>query len=719
MNEQASVRRSVQSQSPSKKTWKNMVAGFAIVSVLLTIVGVFALSTFANNSTHTMSGNEVMTLNCDGVGFRVDRTTSTDMTITCRPRADEVVPTVAPTTAPIGSCDNLSGNVVANPGFDNNKSWSFHTNGAGNFSSVAGDGECGNAGRVKINSKGSNVQLYQANIALEPNTEYVLRFVAKSTSGNDLQVNLLKHTKDYRSYGLDNFDANLTSDWQQFEERFTTTGFSRPVANGRLQFWLAPYAKAGDQYWIDQVQLVKASEVAGTTPPNPNPNPEPEPTTAPIVQPPPAGNDGEYYVAKNGNDSNPGTKQSPFRSLQHAADVAQPGDTVFVRGGTYAETVAIKTSGTASKPITFMAFPGETPVIDGQYNLPEVPRGGWGDCNTTVSPQVCFHYEPMVEIAASHIVFSGFEVRRSLGRGIWVYSKHGRINNITIVNNSLYDNRNAGIKMMQVDNVLFDSNRVWHSSNYATHDRVATDLNWTHAVNALESTNVTYTNNEIFNNYGEGIGTGRGSNNITIKNNEIYDNQALNVYIHRTQNVTVEANEVYCTGNPNFLRGGSRPAGIVVNNEHNFDHLHRVNNAKVLHNYVVGCSKGFAMWAGGGRTKIGSSNVLVEFNTFVNQDASPGRQSALVFSIVPSAIDRNVIIRNNVMYQQEGDISYIAADDQLTLRGNMWSQQPPRSSQGSGDTYGEVELVNPNARVRPGQLDVSAYQLADGTMLGN
>src|SRR4051812_47760366 len=42
-----------------------------------------------------------------------------------------------------------------------------------------------------------------------------------------------------------------------------------------------------------------------------------------------------YYVATNGSDTNPGTLQAPFRSIQHVADIANPGDTIEVREGKY------------------------------------------------------------------------------------------------------------------------------------------------------------------------------------------------------------------------------------------------------------------------------------------------------------------------------------------------------------------------------------------------
>ena len=58
-----------------------------------------------------------------------------------------------------------------------------------------------------------------------------------------------------------------------------------------------------------------------------------------------------YYVATTGSNSNAGTSlASPFLTIQQAANVAQAGDNVYVRGGTYRETVTVPHSGTASAP---------------------------------------------------------------------------------------------------------------------------------------------------------------------------------------------------------------------------------------------------------------------------------------------------------------------------------------------------------------------------------
>jgi MYXO-CTERM domain-containing protein len=81
----------------------------------------------------------------------------------------------------------------------------------------------------------------------------------------------------------------------------------------------------------------------------------------------------EYYVATTGSDSNLGTKDSPFATLQKGADTAGPGDTVWIRGGTYKITtpktsgagIQLSKSGTSdTNRIKYWAYPGETPLFD-------------------------------------------------------------------------------------------------------------------------------------------------------------------------------------------------------------------------------------------------------------------------------------------------------------------------------------------------------------------
>ena len=70
-------------------------------------------------------------------------------------------------------------------------------------------------------------------------------------------------------------------------------------------------------------------------------------------------------AAPGAADSNPGTEQMPFKTVQQAADVAKPGDTVYVIAGKYDERIKVKAGGTKGSPVTFMAMPRRSATVGG------------------------------------------------------------------------------------------------------------------------------------------------------------------------------------------------------------------------------------------------------------------------------------------------------------------------------------------------------------------
>src|SRR5258705_11463224 len=77
----------------------------------------------------------------------------------------------------------------------------------------------------------------------------------------------------------------------------------------------------------------------------------------------------EYYVSAGGSDSNNGTSlDAPFLTIQKAARLTNPGDTVFVTNGTYGP-LSITRSGSASGGyVTYQAYPGHHPTINKSSN---------------------------------------------------------------------------------------------------------------------------------------------------------------------------------------------------------------------------------------------------------------------------------------------------------------------------------------------------------------
>lgn len=73
-----------------------------------------------------------------------------------------------------------------------------------------------------------------------------------------------------------------------------------------------------------------------------------------------------YYVSEvHGDDQNQGTKELPFKTIQKAADLALPGDTVFVREGIYRERVSPPRGGKEGSPIVYYAERHRNVVVKG------------------------------------------------------------------------------------------------------------------------------------------------------------------------------------------------------------------------------------------------------------------------------------------------------------------------------------------------------------------
>jgi hypothetical protein len=119
---------------------------------------------------------------------------------------------------------------------------------------------------------------------------------------------------------------------------FSASDNSNPMTNGRTYTYLVGTATA--------------------TTPTPTPTtttPTPTPTTTPTTSP--TQTTGQvYYVSPGGSDSNAGSANAPWHSIQTAAQRLKAGETAILLDGTYTEgQVQFANSGTAASPITIKA----------------------------------------------------------------------------------------------------------------------------------------------------------------------------------------------------------------------------------------------------------------------------------------------------------------------------------------------------------------------------
>ena len=159
-------------------------------------------------------------------------------------------------------------NIVKNPGFESGTTpWLVYPTSSVAFSRISPGSEGTYAAKLSLSSAPLGTQLYQTGLTLEPNTRYRLSFSAYSTTGHDLRVRLNKTLSPYTSYGLESL-VNISTGWQDYSVEFDTT-IAGKVTDACLQFYLYPYAKAGDIYYIDNVKLgnvVDTPEITGKSP---------------------------------------------------------------------------------------------------------------------------------------------------------------------------------------------------------------------------------------------------------------------------------------------------------------------------------------------------------------------------------------------------------------------------------------------------------------------
>ncbi|HEX9042800.1 MAG TPA: right-handed parallel beta-helix repeat-containing protein [Trebonia sp.] len=109
------------------------------------------------------------------------------------------------------------------------------------------------------------------------------------------------------------------------------------------------------------------------------------------------------HVAPDGADTADGSADRPFRTINRAAQLARPGDTVTVHAGEYREWVRPRRGGlSGARRITYQAAPGEHVVIKGSERVTgwEQDPGGGTVWRASVPNAVFGDWNPFAEAVA-------------------------------------------------------------------------------------------------------------------------------------------------------------------------------------------------------------------------------------------------------------------------------------------------------------------------------
>jgi len=300
------------------------------------------------------------------------------------------------------------------------------------------------------------------------------------------------------------------------------------------------------------------------------------------------------YVSTTGSDSNTGASSSPLKTITKAAQLAQPGDTVLVHGGTYNGNVTISKNGTASAPITFKPVDGEHVIIDGSQTA----------ANST-----------LVSISGDYVTFQGFEVRNAQRTGISLWGTH----DTKVLNNNVHDSVRAAIWAGDSTvggsyNNLIEGNKVWH--NVLENSARTASGGWAQAIGLYASDGTIIRNNTSYDNYGEGIGV-QSTIGAKVLGNTVHDNYSVDIYLDNAQGAVVQQNTVYHTYDTDYYRNGKPAYGIRVANEE-VDRPLPSKDLVITDNVLAGVGDvGYSTYG----ANTGMSNVTIDNKVYSSPDA--------------------------------------------------------------------------------------------------
>jgi hypothetical protein len=373
-----------------------------------------------------------------------------------------------------------------------------------------------------------------------------------------------------------------------------------------------------------------------------------------------------YYVSTTGNDANPGTVSSPWRTIQHAANTAMAGATVYVMGGTYHESVSFPNSGRPGQLIRFESYPGQTALISGS---------GLSCC--TSNPALSGNEtQGLVNIVnGSYIIISGFAIGNfttnkpaATPAGIWIT---GSGTGVEILNNQVYNitttaqaNGNAfgiavyGTSLTPITDLVISGNEVYNLKTGES-ESVNTDGNVTH---------FKITNNIVHDNDNIGIaligdeGVGFTGYDVSsygeVSGNTVYNISAIvnpgegssydadGVYCDGCAYVTIERNWIYnvdygievasenqvCQANGTEWTGPNNTGTASLGTSPCYGEYVTVRNNVIANSNASGYSIGGYAKASskGGHDEGGGSSYDVVFvnNTLYNNSKAPGGETA-------------------------------------------------------------------------------------------
>lgn len=259
-----------------------------------------------------------------------------------------------------------------------------------------------------------------------------------------------------------------------------------------------------------------------------------------------------YWVAPGGSDDADGAAARPLATIARAMALAEPGDVVYVKAGTYVEHLVLRRSGKEESPIIFSCAPGDLGKVKITPSAQYVAKNPSGAVIT-------LH-------GAQHVWINGLVIEGPLGRPEAPRAETYGANGITwagkaglgcrATNNVVYGNVHCGLKEMghRGTGILMEGNVIFENGTRSTDHGIYCPAN-----------ELTIRGNIIFRNAGYGIHSYDHPQRQLITQNLCLDNRAAGIILAGSDN---QAYHNVCVGNGIgmfYFRGNCR-GNIVKNN---------------------------------------------------------------------------------------------------------------------------------------------------------
>jgi len=155
-----------------------------------------------------------------------------------------------------------------------------------------------------------------------------------------------------------------------------------------------------------------------------------------------------YYVSTSGLDTNAGTFSQPFLTLGKCQTAMRTGyRTCYVRGGSYSWSAGL-TLAYADNNDSFIAYPNETPVIDGGSSVTIAFTINGGASGITLNGLTIQHIvNTGVDVIGANMTFVNLTIQNltSSSTGMGCIYSHYQISNELISHNLCQNNTGPGI----------------------------------------------------------------------------------------------------------------------------------------------------------------------------------------------------------------------------------------------------------------------------------